>query len=304
MVRSIIVAVCTYNRNAELEHLLGKLEEFAETRWCELQIGVTVVDDSQDGQASSIAHKFEDKFSLGLSYENSASRNISTARNTALERSIGRADWIAMTDDDCEPSEQWLSELSVVQHATSADIVTGLMLRRAANSAPTWIKVQPFLELGEFKAANGAELEVAFTNNCLISTSLLKKSSIRFDPALGRVGGEDMAFFQEMRRGGARIAFAEQAFVYENQPLERLTYKYQLRRHFWHGNSSVVTSLRAGKSRCRMFIHGVATCIRALYRPIKRMVSAETPQFAYSLAQLFEGVGKMVGAFGIKIEHK
>lgn len=304
MVHSIIVAICTYHRNAELAHLLGRLEDFAGAYWQDLQIGVTVVDDSVDGQALSVVQKFKDKFQLGLRYTNSASRNISTARNAALEESMWRADWIAMTDDDCEPSEQWLTELANVQHATSADIVTGLMLRRAGDLAPAWIKTQPFLELGEFEADDGQELEVAFTNNCLISTSLLKESSVRFDVALGRVGGEDMAFFREITRSGARIAFAARAFIYENEPPERLTYRYQLRRYFWHGNSSVVTSIRAGKSSARMFVHGVATCIRALFRPLKRMISGETPQFAYGLAQIFEGLGKIIGAFGIKIEHK
>ena len=107
----VIVAVCTYFRNDELATLLSKLIEFGSSRWKEIDLGVTVVDDSPDGHARAIVEQYADGFPLGLVYENTASRNISIARNCALENSRERAPWVAMTDDDCEPSEQRLVDL-------------------------------------------------------------------------------------------------------------------------------------------------------------------------------------------------
>lgn len=300
----VIVAICTYFRNDELVTLLSKLVEFGASRWNDIDLGVTVVDDSPDGHARAIVERYATSFRLGLVYENTASRNISVARNRALENSLARAPWVAMTDDDCEPSEQWLAELLRVQGLAKADVVTGLMLRRAPPNAPHWLKTQPFLQLGEFEAEDGDELSVAFTNNSLIASGfLLENPDLRFDADLGRTGGEDVAFFRTLKNRGARIAFAKTAFVYEKLPDNRMSLRYQLRRYFWHGNSSVVTSLYSGKGRGRMAVHSLATVARAFIRPVKRVLAGQSPQLIYGVAQVCEGLGKLVGTLGIRINH-
>lgn len=303
--RDVIVAICTFNRNKELDHLLEKLIEYGNANWSEIRIGLTVIDDSPGAGAKSVVDKYSGQFPLGAVYENSASRNISIARNLALAKSINRGAWIAMTDDDCEPSEQWLSELVRVRALTKADVVTGLMLRRAPSHAPAWISEQPFLELGEFSAGDGDELSVAQTNNSLISSSfLLSHPELQFDPRFGRIGGEDMAFFHSLKMAGAKIVFAAHAFVYENEPDNRLTLRYQLRRYYWHGNSSIHTSLESGKWRVRLLIHALATLIRAAARPVARAAQGGEPQFLFALALLAEGFGKLAGIAGIRVSHK
>lgn len=301
----IIIAVCTYNRNRELAHLIDKIVAYKDSVWAGFSIGMTVVDDSLDGNAERICDRFSGSFPLGLVYENSASRNISVARNLALTRSMPRGAWIAMTDDDCEPAAEWLSELVRVVQITAADVSSGLMLRRAPPHAPNWIKDQPFLELGEFHAGDGEIMSMANTNNCLISTEFLAAHpSQRFDPNFGRIGGEDMAFFRSLHAAGAKIVFAADAFVYENEPDERLSARYQIRRYFWHGNSSVITSLHSGSNRARLAVHAIATLARAIKRPLSRVARGKAPQLLYALAQFAEGVGKLAGIFGVRIEHK
>ena len=301
----VVIAICTYNRNKELELLLSKIVEYARDTWSAWNIGITIIDDSAHGVAKEIADRYSRNFKLDLIYKNPASRNISIARNCALESSLGRAEWIAMTDDDCEPSPQWLSELLRVQKATNADVATGLMLRRAPAEAPEWIKRQPFLQLGEFLAEDCEEMTIANTNNCLISTEfLLSRPHLRFNPTFGRIGGEDMEFFHSMKRADAKIVFAARAFVFENEPNERLTFRYQIRRYFWQGNSSVVTSLQNGVGRTRLAIHGGATFARGTRRPLVRLVQGSSPQFRYAFARMAEGVGKFIGVFGVRIKHK
>ena len=270
-----------------------------------MDLGVTIVDDSDDRTAESIVKSYQEKFALGITYQHSGARNISIARNLALEDAKSRGDWIAMTDDDCEPSENWIPELVRVQEWTKADVTTGLMLRRAPAHAPDWIKSQPFLELGEFGAVDGETLSTAFTNNCLISSKLLcARPDLRFDPNLGKIGGEDMVFFQSLSRLDYRLNFAKNAWVWENEPEERLTLRYQIRRYFWHGNSSVITSIRGGLSRKRLTVHTAATLVRAFIRPFKRLAKRQPPEIRFFLAQISEGFGKFVGLIGIKVEHK
>lgn len=301
----VIVAVCTYNRTAELDRLLRAIDTYARDQWKSCTIGVTVIDDSADGNARAVAARYADRFALGLVYENSASRNISVARNLAVARSIDRASFIAMTDDDCEPSDLWLTELLRVRAASGAEVSTGLMLRKAPAHAPRWIQDQPFLQLGEFHAVDGEELPIANTNNSLIATAFLReRPALRFDPAFGRTGGEDMAFFHAMKQAGARIVYAARAFVYEIEPDERLTLRYQFRRHLWQGNTSVVTRLPRGVGRLRLTINGGATMVRGAIRPLRQLSRREPPQFLFAAAKMVEGVGIMLGVIGIRLKHK
>jgi hypothetical protein len=101
-----------------------------------------------------------------------------------------------------------------------------------------------------------------------------------------------------------RICYAQQAFVYENEPPSRATLAYQLRLFFWHGNSSYVTSVRNGVRPSRMFLHGANSLRKALVRPVVRICRGQRPQLRYSLASVLHAVGKIVGPLGIRVRHR
>ena len=117
-----------------------------------------------------------------------------------------------------------------------------------------------------------AEMSSAATFNTMISSHWLKAhSDIRFDPHFGVVGGEDMVFFRSARAAGLSIRFSERGYTYENEPPDRATFGYQLCGYFWHGNSAALSSIQSGMSRGRMLVHGVASFVRALVRPLARL---------------------------------
>lgn len=302
--KRLIVAVCTFNRAQALERLIRSLIENASDAYSVCEIGLTVVDDSKDGNAEAVVHQFEDAFPLGLVYLNTASGNISIARNAALENAGARGDWVAMTDDDCEAATDWLRSLLDTQERFDADAVTGLMLRRPDGTAPDWLLKQGFLTLGEFQPAEGERLSTAFTNNCLLRSRWLQENSqIRFDSSLGTVGGEDMVFFGSAHSRGLRIVFSKKAIVFEYEPAARLTFQYQIWRYFWHGNSSTITQIELGKPRGRMLIHSAMTCVRALGYAPKRLLAGREPHMRFTMALIAEGVGKLVGCFGFRVKH-
>jgi hypothetical protein len=92
--------------------------------------------------------------------------------------------------------------------------------------------------------------------------------------------------------------------VYENEPPERAKFGYQLRLHFWHGNSSSIASLRSGVTPFAAFLHGANSLRRALFRPVTRLGQGQRPQFRYCLASVLHAFGKLSGALGIKVAHK
>lgn len=305
----VALAICTYRRNDLLARLLDALLVCAARVADRAAIGVALIDDTADGQARAVADAYAGRFELGLDYRISGKQNISHARNlaiaTALAMGEGGSDWIAMTDDDCEPPPHWLDALLDVQRATGADAVTGRIHRRVPEGSPRWITEQPFLELGQEELADAAPMTSAATFDTLISGAWLRAHpDIRFDPAFGAVGGEDMVFFRAAHAAGLQVRYSQRGFVYENEPADRATFGYQLYVHLWHGNSSCLAMVDAGVSRARLLAHAFASMGRAVARPLGRLGRGQPPQLRYGLALSLHALGKLLGPLGVRIAHR
>lgn len=301
----ILVAVCTYRRNAGLTTLLQALEVCADRVRDRAAVGVVIVDDTREGQARPVAEAFADRFELGITFLISGHQNISMARNKALEGALPGSDWIAMTDDDCEPAPEWLDAFLAVLEKTGADAVTGEMVRRVPPGSPRWLVEEPFLEVNIDRMDDCSEAPTAATNCSMIRSQWLREHpQIRFEPSLGVIGGEDMVFYRGARAEGLHIRFSAKGHVYENEPAERATLGYQLYRFYWEGNTSYVTSVRSGVPRWRMFIHGLASLARAVLRPLGRMMRGHNPQLRYCAASILGALGKLVGVIGIRVAHR
>lgn len=302
---SIAIAVCTYQRNEDLAILLQAVVACAERVKDRVAVGVAITDDTAAGEARAIVECAADWFELGLEYRISGKQNISLARNMAIETAMGMADWVAMTDDDCEPPVQWLEALVDAQQQSGATAVTGRMVRRVPPGSPRWLTDEPFLELGVSDPPDGTPVDTAATFNSMISAEWLRQHpQIRFDPAFGVIGGEDMVFYRAARAEGLEIRFAADAFVYENEPLSRATLAYQLYVFFWHGNSACLSMIKRGAPRWRVLVHGGASLARALGRPFGRIARGQAPQLRFFLALILHGLGKIVGVAGIRVAHR
>ena len=302
---TVAVAVCTCNRNGPLADLLRALLVNAARVKDRASVGVVVVDDSSDGQARVVVEEIRDQFDLGVTYLRSGRRNISIARNMAIEAATRVAEWVAMTDDDCEPVPCWLEALVDMQRRTGADAVCGWYRRRAPGGAPAWLSSEPFLDIALHDWEDGAAIEVAGTNNSMISSKWwLTNPTIRFKSEFGVTGGEDMVFYRTARAAGLEIVFAKRAEVFENEPMSRATLAYQLRHFFWLGNSSYLTRLETGAATpFRMFLQGGNQIRKAVVRSIRRLWRGQTPQLRYCLALILHGAGLMLGPLGLRARH-
>jgi len=300
----VVAAICTYRRNEPLRRLLDGLIIAAERAKHRASVGVVIVDDTPEGMAERVVSGYPARFEGGCVYRISGKGNISIARNLAMETALALgADWIVMTDDDCEPAADWLNAYLDALERTGATAVTGPMVRRFPVGSPAWLSAQPFGLLGVDEEADLAEVTTGSTNNSIISAAWLRQQPVRFEPGLGVIGGEDMVFYRTARAAGLKIHFSRDALVYEDQPAERSTFGYQVKRFFWQGNSSFVTCVRTGKSRHRMLIHGAACVARAARRPLAQAIRGKPPEFRYAAALLAEGLGKISGYLGFKIRH-
>jgi succinoglycan biosynthesis protein ExoM len=301
----VAVYVCTHRRNDALRSMLTALLRAAENAAPRACVAAVVIDDNPDGRASEVVDEFEGRFALGIHYRHSGEQNISVARNLGLETAAQLGEWVAMTDDDCEPDPTWISSYLDVQKRTGADAMTGPLVLRFPEGNPAWLYDQPFA-LGENEVyEDGRLMHVAQTHNSIISSAWLREHpDIRFEPGLGRLGGEDMVFYRRCVEAGMRIYYARDAVVHEIVGPERATLHYQLRTQFWLGNSEYVTNTQSGAAtRARMVLRGARRLGEALQRPIGRLARHEPPQWRWCLASLLRASGMVLGALGLRVDH-
>lgn len=270
------------------------------------ELGVVVVDDNPDRSALTVVEESERDFPLGIHYRWTGSGNIATARNAGIEASMELADWVAMVDDDQVVVPEWLSELMRIIEEQDAEAVTAPVYVRFPEGAPRWIVQQPFADLwGTEVKPDGSAVTDLQTANSIISTAFLKNHpEIRFSSDLGEVGGEDMVFYRRALDAGLRAHYSLNAVNWEIEPIERASYRYQLRRNLWHGNTEAVTCLRAGRDgRVRLVARAVKRLAGAGAHSVGRVRRGRSPHLRFLAAYSLQSVGLVLGAFGMRLSH-
>jgi len=299
----LAVAICTHRRPDPLRRLLGRLLEEADRSADRLRLGVAVVDDSPDREARAVVDEFAERFDLGISYTNTASGNISTARNAAIDGGLAIGEWICFIDDDCLPCDGWFDLLFGMQERTGADLVTGPVHDVAPPGAPRWLTDEPFLNMiSDYE--DGIVPPYGTTANVLIRAAWLREHpDVRFRTELGKLGGEDMVWFETARAAGIAHRYALHAVVTEQIPLSRTKFRYQLRNKLWFGNTMYVTNVAAGTSPNRLVLRGTKQLVTAVARPLTRLVRREPAHWRYSIAAACIGLGMLAGRFGVRLDH-
>lgn len=117
----ISVCICTYKRPRMLANLLMELENQKTERL--FTYSIVVVDNDRAQTAKSIVHDISENSPIGIEYYNEPEKNISLARNRAVQNA--RGDFIAFIDDDEFPVDTWLLNLYRTKGEYGADGVLG-----------------------------------------------------------------------------------------------------------------------------------------------------------------------------------
>ena len=237
-------------------------------------------------------------------YVHTASGDISTARNAALSTGVELAPFVVCVDDDCVPQPGWLAELLRVENESDAAIVVGHHQFVPTESSPTWLRREPFLQEHPLYE-DGAVPVVGNMSNVLIRSSWLASTGVRFNPDLGRLGGEDMVFFADAKAAGAEIRFAAGSVVFEPCDARRSTFRYQLWRQVWLGNNEAQINARTGElRRSRLAVRGLRRVARGLVWPLRALAKNRRLELRWALALAASGVGLVAGAAGVQMAHR
>jgi succinoglycan biosynthesis protein ExoM len=241
----IDVCVCTYRR-PQLAKTLVSLAGQALPQG--LKMRVLVADNDTAPTARPVILDLAGRLGLDLVYLHAPARNISVARNACLE--MADAAWLAFIDDDEQATPGWLAALVAEAGRGGWDAVLGPVRAQYGAEAPEW------LAAGRFHATEPVwvrgRILTGYTSNALVARSPVERLRLRFDPRLGRSGGEDVDFFYRFTDGGFAIGYAPAAVVEEAVPPERLTTRWLVMRKFRAGQTHGARLARSGRGLRRL----------------------------------------------------
>lgn len=255
MVR-VDVCVCTFRRPALADTLASIAAQV-----CEAEIRVIVADNDETPSAEPLARAVSERLGLALDYRHCPARNISLARNCALDAAT--ADWVAFIDDDEVAAPAWLAALLARAQETGAEVVLGPVDAVFRPEAPEWLRTARLHETRPV-FVHGRIL-TGYTCNVLLKRTAPAVAGERFRLSLGRSGGEDTEFFDRLVRRGASIAYAPDALVTEAVPPERERLQWLLRRRFRFGQSHGALLAAQTASRFRRALHVGLASLKVTY---------------------------------------
>lgn len=234
----VLIGICTFRR-PELAETLASLEGLDP---CGLPVAVAIADNDRTPSARERVDAIAAAHPLPIAHLHAPQANISVARNALLDhaRATG-ARLLVYLDDDETVEPAWLSRLVAAwregqQAGPRAGAVLGPVRAHYRAGAPGWMDQARAHDTWPVFGTNGT-ITGGYTCNTLIDLADPAARGLRFDPARGRSGGEDSAFFADFLAAGGRIAFAPDAVVHEVVPRDRARLAWLLRRRYRMGQT-------------------------------------------------------------------
>lgn len=301
----LTVAVLTYRRPDDLDAVLPALVAQARAAATAhgLDVRLVVVDNDPDGSARArVEQEAARSGDVPVVYAHEPVPGIAAARNRALDEG-GDDELFAFIDDDERPSECWLVELVGLQRATGATAVVGPVRSEFA------VPPEPYLVEGRFferrRLATGTVVDVAATNNLLLHLPTVRRQGLRFDVALGQLGGEDTLFTRSFVARGGRMVWCAEAEVTDVVPAHRATRRWVLQRAFSSGNGWGLVSVMLAEgatarlaTRLRLTAQGLVRLAGGAVRWATGVASGSLGRRARGLRTVLRGAGMVSGAWG------
>lgn len=245
----VLIGICTFRR-PELAATLASLEGLEP---CGLPVSIAIADNDAAPSARKLVEGIAAAHPLPVTYLHAPEANISIARNALLDHARAKGVRLLVYLDDDETVEPaWLSRLVAAwwegqQAEPVAGAILGPVRAHYRAGAPGWMDRARAHDTRPVFGKDG-RITSGYTCNTLIDLADPAAQGLRFDPARGRSGGEDSAFFADFLDAGGRIAFAEGAVVHETVPDARARLAWLLRRRYRMGQTHASLVAR-GRSR-------------------------------------------------------
>ncbi len=292
----VAICIATYRRPAQLHRLLRSLDSLELSSNSAPELQIVVVDNDPARSAEPVIRALA-ATRFPIVYYLEPRPGISFARNAAIGFSRG-ADYVAFIDDDEHPSPEWLDRLIAAQLKFNAPIVAGPVIPAVDHSSQAQAESS---RPARPRRATGTLLKSAGAGNVLISASVLRAMGPPwFDPRFGLTGGEDTHFFRRCLAAGFRIAWADEAIVYEVLSPNRLTSAYACARARNGANHWTRVEMELDPSLMKLARRFTVGLVRIAQGGSLRLFSARSDEARQMHGKLLiaEGVGNLYAFFG------
>jgi GT2 family glycosyltransferase len=276
------VVIPTYKRSYELVRCLtaiAKLDYPAD------KFEVIVVDDSGELD-EDILSPFHNKFNLRLLHQENF--GPATARNHGAR--LAKNDYLAFTDDDCEPDADWLTKFAEQIKATPKHLLGGQItnaLESNIYSTASQMLVSYFHNYGE---QFNPDFAFFTTNNmALLRSKFLSLGG--FDESFVIAAAEDRDFSSRWRETNHKMLFLETAIVRHSH---NLSWKSFLRQHFNYGRGAChFYALRKIRRKQKIKIEPLSFYIKMFYFPFfnNSIFRASQISFLFFIVQCANAMG-------------
>jgi len=229
---TLIICICTYNRNASLIRCLKGINNLYVV--LNIKIKIIIIDNSIKQNSFKLVKKLKKSFKYKIIQLHEKRRGIVYARNKFLyEVKTLNPKFICFLDDDCVVDRFWLKNVFKIIKSTKAEVVTGpqLSLKKNFFNYSDLTNYSQFFEK-KYKE-NIKRVNWAASNNVFLEYDIIKKHGLVFDKALNKFGiGEDQLFFSKLNNYGYKIYWSKTVKVFEDIHKHRSSLNWLIRRSF------------------------------------------------------------------------
>jgi glucosyl-dolichyl phosphate glucuronosyltransferase len=294
----VSVVICTYNRAAFLDKLLGSLvrQEFTGEH------EVIVVDNNSIDNTKEVVTRWRPLAHprCPIHYIVATQQGLSHARNTGAIAAGG--DVVAFIDDDAVAEQRWLQHIIDDMTDQAISCVGGKVIPDWSEPPPPWLT--PLLWPAIGGSIHGETRRIMSGKLYPMGGNMAVRQSWYqlvggFNPQLGRVGRnlvsvEEIEFADRIRRQGGLMLYDPDMIIYHYVPPERMSTAYLARRYYWDGRSMARWERIRGR-RYRQWIVGLIRLLVAVPRDLSRLAFYSILGRQYSAFASFCGLERTRG---------
>ncbi|GAB48653.1 glycosyltransferase family 2 protein [Mobilicoccus pelagius] len=304
--KSIVVAVPTYRRNAQLKALLPCLaDHLREIEDLAPSSRIVVADNDPAEGARSVVVGYAATGSVPVTYVHADVPGVAAARNACLQAARS-GELMVFIDDDQMPRPMWLRYLLLAWMRTGSGAVAGPTRPVYPPGTASWIEMGPFHDASHLP--RDAKMTLSAVTNFLIDVDVVRRHGLSF-PEIGTRGGEDSWFTTAMVKRGVVISWEPEAIVDEAVPLQRTTPSWVLTRSVGDGVITGRIGTRFDGSgphlsdRIRQTRAGVLRVLGGGARILRGLGTRDEATYGLGLHTAFRGLGIALGAWDLVFDE-
>jgi GT2 family glycosyltransferase len=221
------IVIPTYNRPERLETCLNSLTRLNYPRD---RFEVIVVDDGSIKSLDGVVRPFQG--ALNLQFIRQENAGPAAARNTGAAQAKGK--FLVFTDDDCQPTPNWLQALETCFEQDPNCLVGGHTINELADNLYSEASQLLVDYLYSYYNADPKQAKFFTSNNFALSTESFRKVGF-FDTTFPLAAGEDRELCDRWLHHGYQMVYVPEAQVYH---AHKLSLRSFWRQHFNYGRGA------------------------------------------------------------------